>query len=129
MNNNNQFILTLEEQLKTAMLNSDIHTLDQLLADDLIFTNHLGQVMSKQDDLKAHQSGYVKIKAISQSEQLIKLQGSIAVVSVLSHIQGEIAGELSEVVLRFMRIWQKREDDQWQVIAANSCLVNEAQAF
>ncbi|MBU2712999.1 nuclear transport factor 2 family protein [Zooshikella harenae] len=125
MDKNNQFILVLEDQLKQAMLNSDVHILDQLLADDLIFTNHLGQVMSKHDDLKAHKSGHIKIKAISQSEQLIKLHHGIAVVSVLSHIQGDIAGEQSDIMLRFTRVWQKREDDQWQVIAANSCTVDE----
>ena len=67
-------IVALEEQLETAMLNSDVAVLDHLLADDLIFTSHLGQIMSKQDDLEAHKSGFVKINSIDQSEQHIKMK-------------------------------------------------------
>ena len=37
----------LEKQLKDAMSTSDVTALDRLLSPDLIFTNHLGQVVSK----------------------------------------------------------------------------------
>ncbi|MDK1044873.1 MAG: nuclear transport factor 2 family protein [Anaerolineales bacterium] len=37
-------ILKYEERLRKAMLRSDVSALDQLLAPELIFTNHLGQV-------------------------------------------------------------------------------------
>ncbi len=47
-------ILEAEEQLRQAMLASDVNALDDLLSPELIFTNHLGQVMGKQDDLAAH---------------------------------------------------------------------------
>jgi hypothetical protein len=40
-------ILALEEQLRIAMLGSDVGALDRLLAPELIFTNHLGQLLSK----------------------------------------------------------------------------------
>lgn len=40
-------ILEAEELLCKAMLESDIVTLDKLLSSDLIFTNHLGQVLGK----------------------------------------------------------------------------------
>jgi hypothetical protein len=56
-------ILEVEERLRQAMLASDASTLDELLAPELIFTNHLGQVLGKQDDLGAHQSGLVQISA------------------------------------------------------------------
>lgn len=123
---NNQIIIALEDQLKTAMVNSDTVALDQLLDDDLIFTNHLGQIMSKNDDLEAHRSGFVKIKSIEQSECQIKSKENIAIVSVLSHIHGEFGGEESNVALRFTRIWQKNRNDEWQVIAAHSTFVGQA---
>jgi hypothetical protein len=50
----NSKILELEERLRFAMCNSDIDELDNLLADNLIFTNHLGQVVSKTEDLESH---------------------------------------------------------------------------
>lgn len=57
-------ILQAEERLRLAMLNSDVNTLNELLAPELIFTNHLGQVLGKQDDLNAHQSGTLKIQVL-----------------------------------------------------------------
>jgi ketosteroid isomerase-like protein len=116
-------IIVIEDQLKTAMINSDVLVLDQLLSDDLIFTSHLGQIMSKQDDLEAHRSGFVKINSIDQAEQRIQLHDDMAIVSVLSRIQGEFGGEQSETDLRFTRIWKKSKNDSWQVIAAHSSAV------
>ena len=121
----NNGIVALEDQLKVAMLNSDVPVLNHLLSDDLLFTSHLGQIMSKQDDLEAHKSGFVKIKSIDQSEQHVKMKGDLAIVSVLACIQGEFGGEQSEAALRFTRIWQRNANDNWQVIAAHSSIVSE----
>lgn len=122
---NNQHIVTLEEQLKAAMIDSDIPVLDELIADDLIFTNHLGQIMSKQDDLKAHRSGFVKIKSIEQAEQQIKQQNDIFIVSVLTRIQGKFGDEESDATLRFTRIWQKQDNGEWQATVVHSTLISE----
>ncbi len=50
-------ITDAEEQLHQAMLASDVLVLDELLAQDLVCTNHLGQRIGKEDDLSAHKSG------------------------------------------------------------------------
>ena len=118
----NELILVLENRLKMAMLDSDVSALDTLLAEDLIFTNHLGQIMTKQDDLNAHKSGAVRIQTIEQTEQRIKLLGDISIISVQSQIFGEFGGVQSDLALRFTRIWQKTGNDNWQVIAAHSSI-------
>jgi hypothetical protein len=48
---NNQKIVALEDQLKKAMINSDTAVLDQLLDDELIFTNHLRKLRKLGSDL------------------------------------------------------------------------------
>ncbi len=116
-------IQAFEERLKNAMLVSDVSELDSLLAPDLIFTNHLGQIMTKQDDLNAHQSGEMKIEKIEFSDQQIKIIDSVSIVTVQARILGNFGGVLSEGVLRFTRIWQKASNDSWQVIAAHSSVV------
>jgi ketosteroid isomerase-like protein len=55
----------LEEKLRQAMLASDIEALDELIADDLIFTMHTGLVINKQDDLEAHRTGIQKFAIMS----------------------------------------------------------------
>lgn len=113
-----------EQRLKQAMLQSDVLALDELLASDLIFTNHLGQLTSKQDDLDAHQSGGVQINEITFSDQTIKIVGSVVAVSVKTHISGSFGGMLSENDFRFTRIWSKTSSNNWQVIIAHSTIVN-----
>ena len=44
-------IIKAEERLRQAMLTSDVSVLDELLAPDIIITNHLGQLLTKNDDL------------------------------------------------------------------------------
>lgn len=70
-------IATLEQKLKTAMLNSDVLMLDRLLDDNLVFTNHVGQKITKQMDLEAHRSGFMKIESINQSNQSIHVFESV----------------------------------------------------
>ena len=73
------FIIACEERLRTAMLSSDVELLDELIADDLIFVNHLGQVLSKEMDIEAHRSGNLKMTGIDILDQRIRLLDRVAV--------------------------------------------------
>ncbi|MFV1985076.1 MAG: nuclear transport factor 2 family protein [Thiohalomonadales bacterium] len=53
------------------MLQSNFSELNKLLADDLIFTNHLGRVMNKLDDLEAHRSKILNINEITLNDMKI----------------------------------------------------------
>ena len=65
MNKENESIIqALESRLQNAMLNSNVDELNELLADDVIFTNHVGHLMTKWDDLNMHKFGILKIKKI-----------------------------------------------------------------
>jgi len=112
-----------EERLKQAMLQSDLVILDEMLSPDLIFTNHLGQLMFKKDDLKAHDTGILDIKKIILTDQIINVCGDVAIVSVKAHISGSFAGEESESDFRFTRVWNKSSNAHWQVVAAHSSMV------
>ena len=116
-------IIKAEERLKTAMLGSDTKELDLLLSDELIFTNHLGQIMTKADDLNAHESGLLKIKSLDLSEKKMNISARYSIVSVKASICAEFNGEESETVLRFTRIWHKADNNSWQVAAAHSSAV------
>lgn len=116
-------IIESEERLRLAMLRSDANALNELLAPELIFTNHLGQVLTKQDDLVAHQSGTLKVKVLTPSEQHIQLIGDVALVSVRAHIVGSYAGATSEADFRFTRVWTLSSNGTWQVVAAHSSVV------
>ncbi|NET53383.1 MAG: nuclear transport factor 2 family protein [Merismopedia sp. SIO2A8] len=93
------------------------------LGRSLGYTNHLGQVLTKQDDIIAHQSGTVKLEVLTPSEQYIQISGDIAVVSVRMHILGSYAGNKSDGNFRFTRIWARSSGSSWHVLAAHSSVV------
>ncbi|MBN2133564.1 MAG: nuclear transport factor 2 family protein [Sedimentisphaerales bacterium] len=116
-------VFKAEERLRQAMLGSDVSALDELLAAELVFTNHLGQVLGKEDDLNAHRSGLVKVTELTPSERHVLLKADVAVVSVRVHLAGSYAGVASEADFRFTRVWALSCGGTWQVIAGHVSVV------
>ena len=116
-------IAEAEERLCVAMLGSDVGTLDELLAPELIFTNHLGCVIGKEDDLAAHRSATMKVHELMPSERHIRIYGDVAIVSVRVHLSGCYAGVPSQGDFRFTRVWALSGDRVWRVVAGHSVLV------
>ncbi len=117
-------IIEAEEQLRVAMLTSDVRILDELLAPELIFTNHLGQVLDKKDDLEAYMSGRLKVEQLNPSERQILFHEKVAVVSVLMRVSGTYDGNPANGDFRFTRVWAaSAARNSWQIIAAHSTRV------
>ena len=117
MNNiNENEIIKAEEKLREAMASSNVDVLNELLSPDLIFTNHLGQVISKSNDLEGHKKGDLKI------EEQIKFVDKLAIVSVLAKISGSYKGSPANGDFRFTRVWANK-NGSWQVVAGHSSIV------
>jgi ketosteroid isomerase-like protein len=112
-----------EERLRTAMLHSDVSALDELLAPELIFTNHLGQLLGKENDLAAYRSGTLKVKELKPSEQRVRLHGDVAVVSVRMQLSGMYDGKPANGDFRFTRVWALSPRMTWHVVAAHAGIV------
>lgn len=117
-------IIEVEEQLRFAMLTSDVAALDQLIADDLVFTNHLGQVISKQDDLDFHQAGLCQFQSIEYSERRIQPLGEGVVVFVQVQWAGLYGETAFQDNLRFTRLWQRSPQGLWQVSIGHSSVIH-----
>jgi ketosteroid isomerase-like protein len=113
-------VTELEERLRQAMLRSDVIELDALIAPELLFTNHLGQVVSKDADLDAHRSGRFKFIEITLSDRQIQVNDGFAVVSVLTHILGSYEGTPVEQNIRFTRVWTISNHGSIQIIAGHT---------
>jgi hypothetical protein len=113
-------ILEAEERLRTAMLRSDLEVLDELLAPELIFTNHFGHVLGKEDDLAAHRSGLLRVKELEPSERAVLLLGDVAVVSVRMLLVGTYDGNAANGDFRFTRVWALSPAKTLRVVAAHA---------
>ncbi|NJL61697.1 MAG: nuclear transport factor 2 family protein [Methylacidiphilales bacterium] len=117
-------IVEIEERLRQAMLNSDVVELDALIAPELIFTNHLGQLCSKEEDLAAHRSGVIKFKEITPSEQRIQIHDGFAIASVNMHVVGSYEGTENDCSIRFTRVWSKSSTGSLQIVAGHTSIVS-----
>ncbi len=109
----------LEEELRQAMLVSDVNKLDELIADSLVFTIPAGTVVNKQADLEAYRSGIQKINKLEPFEQFISLYDNLAVVTVKMQLAGKYCEEAFLGDYCYTRIWSKI-NDHWQVIAGHA---------
>lgn len=112
-------ILKLEEKIVDAIVSSNVEVLDYLLHDELVFVNHLGMTISKNDDLAPHISGDLKIIDIKISDQQIRYFEDTAVIIVSKKIKGSYLHQEFESLFKFTRIW-KLFNQQWKVIAVSS---------
>jgi ketosteroid isomerase-like protein len=116
-------VIAVEERLRQAMMHSDVGALDELIAPDLIFTSHMGQVLGKDDDLAFHRSGILRLKELTPSEQHIQLHSGFAVVSVLMHLVGHYDNSPIDQTIRYTRIWSSLPDGVLQIIAGHASAV------
>jgi hypothetical protein len=116
-------ILNAEDRLRTAMLVSDVDTLEELLAPELIFTNHLGQLLDREDDLAAYRLGRLKVDELKPSEQRVGFHCDVAIISVRMQLSGTYDGHPANGDFRFTRVWALSPQKAWHVVAAHACLV------
>ncbi|HEY9662455.1 MAG TPA: DUF4440 domain-containing protein [Allocoleopsis sp.] len=114
-----QRIEDLEEKLQQAMLSSDVAVLDELIADDLVWTMHAGFVGNKEYDLEAHRSGIFQFTKLDISDRQIHLfSRDCIIVTLKADIAGLLDGQAFSEVYRFTRVWLQR-NNRWQIAAGH----------
>src|SRR6478736_7423106 len=103
-------VIEYEEMLRSAMLSNNVELLEELLSDELIFVNHLGQWVSKEQDINAHRSKSLDIAGIEVLEQEIKLFQELAVTVTKIALNGSLAtGESIGGEYSYTRVWKDVE--------------------
>ena len=113
-------IVALEAELRAAQLNADVHTLDRLIADELLFTGPDGQLGTKAQDLAAHGSGAIRFRAHEPEELRVRRVGANVAVSALrARLAVEVGGTLVQGMYRYTRVWAREGDGAWRVVAGH----------
>lgn len=111
-------IIRLEEELRRAMLSSDVEKLDELIDESLVFITPDGQIATKQMDLEFHRNKIQKMSELNQQEQQIQIFDNTAIVMVIADING-VFGEIAiKGKFRYLRVWSKINDN-WKIIAGS----------
>src|SRR5262252_4700253 len=98
-------IRAVEERLWRAQLSADVEALDDLIADDLLFTGLTGALETKAADLQQHGSGALKITKLEPLDVRVRAIPGGAITSVKMDAAAVIGGKLTSAILRYTRVW------------------------
>lgn len=115
-------IRALEERLWEAQRQSDVSTLDELLADDALFTGINGTRETKTSDLAQHRSGALNISRLEPLEFTVREIPNGAVTNVKMAGAATIHGQEMVATLSYTRVWIQ-QDNRWQIVAAHMTAV------
>jgi hypothetical protein len=99
-----------ETRLRAAMLAGDVIELDNLIADDLTFTDHAGSRSDQAHDLAAHRSGTLRLERLELSDRDIRLFDNGAVVTVRADFAGSYTGAPFAGIFAYTRTWIRRAE-------------------
>lgn len=112
-------LIQLEEDLRTAMIKSDVGKLKALLADDCIYVSHVGEVLDRDQDIALLETGRLKIKDIEFADRVIRCMPTCGVVSVEAKVSGSVEGKKFSGRFRYTRVWTSKAGP-WQVVSAQA---------
>ena len=115
-------IKKLEEELRLAMLISDVSKLSRLIADELIFTLPNGEIATKEIDLDAHRSGLQKLTCLECVSQNIREFSTFAVVASKMKLEGTFDQNKIDGEYGYTRVWAKMGND-YQVVAGQVAFI------
>ena len=119
MNNIIDTIRQCEQALYQAQRHNDVATLDELIADDLLFTGPDGRLYTKADDLDAHRQGVYQFSIFEPQEPVIRLLNpTTAVVAVRIYVEAQIAGAPTAGTFCYTRVWSLI-GGRWQIAAGH----------
>lgn len=113
-------VAVAETRLADAMLAGDVATLDELIADDLVFVDQGGRVLDKGADLAAHRSRRLVLTRLDRSAPVVRSGVDTVLVVVRADLAGTWDGTPFAGTFRYSRLWQRQAGAWPPPIAAPS---------
>ncbi len=119
MAGNERAILDLDRKRMRAMAAKDVETLENLLADDLIYTHSSARVDTKRSLIQAMVSGKTVYTSVKPSDVKAQDLGDTVVLTGIAHIEVVSNGTPNAFGVRFTDVYTRR-DDRWQMVTWQS---------
>lgn len=118
---------TAERRLQAAQLASDVAALTELIDDTAWFTGPDGNLYSKQDDLRAHETGHQVLTRVEEEDLKVLATGHTGVTWFLGTLEGAVGGQPLTARMRYTRTWLHGQAG-WKIIAAHAMFLPDARA-
>jgi ketosteroid isomerase-like protein len=124
MAGNAQMIIDLDRKRMQAMAQKDVATLNDLLADDLIYTHSSARLDTKQSLIGNMDSGATVYNAVEPSDVKAQDLGDAVVLTGVARIRVTSGGTPNAFAVRFTDVYANR-GGKWQMVAWQSTRLAE----
>ena len=108
------------EKYRAAILQRDVRMLEKIWADDYVFVNAAGDVLSKTERLANIKSGATTLDSINQEEHVtVRVYQNSAVVTSRVMLKGQYSGQPISGQYRSILVWVKGPGG-WQLVSNQS---------
>jgi ketosteroid isomerase-like protein len=118
-----QELMRLEQAYNDAQVKRDRATLEQLWADDYLYTHSNGAVMTKAQDIDDTMSGEMAWRAAHFDDMKVRRYGDVAVVTGRLVMEGR-AVRYASGPRRFTDLFVRR-NGRWQLVGGQTTIVGE----
>lgn len=119
MAGNERGVIDLDRKRMRAMAAKDVETLENLLADDLVYTHSSARVDTKRSLIQAMVSGATVYTSVKPSDVKAQDLGDTVVLTGIAHIEVVSNGTPNAFGVRFTDVYIRR-DDRWQMVTWQS---------
>ncbi len=112
------------EKYRTALLRRDIPALEKIWADDYVFVNASGDVLTKAQRLANVKSGATTLESINEEENItVRVYQNSAVATSRVTIKGQYSGQPTTGQYRSTHVWVKGSIG-WQLVSNQLTVLN-----
>lgn len=105
------------EKYRTALLQRDVAALEKIWADDYVFVNASGEVLTKAQRLANAKSGATTLDSIKEEENItVRIYQNSAVATSRVTIKGQYSGQPTSGQYRSTHVWVKSAEG-WQLVS------------
>ena len=116
-NESEQEVRQAIEKYRTALLQRDIPALEKIWADDYVFVNASGEVLTKAQRLANAKSGATTLDSIKEEENItVRVYQNSAVATSRVTIKGKYSGQPTTGQYRSTHVWVKGPEG-WQLVS------------
>ena len=124
MAGNGQMIIDLDRKRMTAMAEKDIRTLNEIIADDLVYTHSSARLDTKQSLIGNMELGSTVYTSVVPSNVKAQDLGDTVVLTGECKISVNSGGRANSFGVRFTDVYARR-NGQWQMVAWQSTRLPE----
>jgi ketosteroid isomerase-like protein len=124
MSSNGQMIVELDRKRMQAMAERDIAALEDVIAEDLVYTHSSSRLDTKQSLIGNMKSGSTVYSSVVPSDVQAQDIGDAVVLTGIAHIEVTSSGKEMKFGVRFTDVYARR-GGKWQMVAWQSTKLPE----